>query len=242
MKGMYINGQWARGHRGESMKVLNPATEEIPDLVPDGSADDASDAVTAASSAYQDWRWVTGLEKADMLQLAAQKIRQHFAEVVNMLTLEEGKPISENEEEVEWVIGTLNYCAGMARTYRGRLLAPAERSQFNFVMKEPFGVVACIVPFNYPLLLMIWKVAPAIADGNTVVVKPAMQTPLSRLMLAEIAFDHLPEGVFNVVTGGAKIGEPLVSHPKVSVIAFRGSVTTGQRTPDWQQIELSERI
>jgi betaine-aldehyde dehydrogenase len=226
---MYINGQWARGYNGESTNVLNPANEEILDLVPNGNADDASDAVTAASSAYQDWRWATGLERADMMQLAAQKIQQRFDEVVNLLTLEEGKPISENEEEVEWVIGTLNYYAGLARTYRGRLLAPAERSQFNFVMKEPYGVVACIVPFNYPLLLMIWKVAPALAAGNTVVVKPALQTPLSTLLLAEIAFDHFPAGVFNVITGGALTGESLVAHPEVPVIAFTGSVATGQR-------------
>jgi betaine-aldehyde dehydrogenase len=109
------------------------------------------------------------------------------------------------------------------------LLAPAERSQFNFVMKEPLGVVGCIVPFNYPLLLMIWKVAPALAAGNTVVVKPAEQTPLSTLLLAEVAFDHLPAGVFNVVTGGVAAGEVLVRHRDVPLIAFTGSVATGQR-------------
>jgi betaine-aldehyde dehydrogenase len=157
-------------------------------------------------------------------------MRAHAEEIVRLLTLEEGKPVPENDEELEWVIGTFDYYAEMARTYRGRLLAPADRSQFNFVMKEPLGVAACIVPFNYPLLLMAWKVAPALAAGNTVVVKPAEQTPLSTLRLVEVAFDHLPAGVVNVLTGtGSGVGEPLVVHPNVAVIAFTGSVEVGRR-------------
>jgi betaine-aldehyde dehydrogenase len=164
-----------------------------------------------------------------MLHEAARKVGKHYSQIAEQLTLEEGKPLPENEEEVEWVIGTLDYYAEMARTYRGRLLAPAEQSQFNFVMKEPFGPVACIVPFNYPLLLMIWKVAPALAAGNTVVVKPAEQTPLSTLLLAEKVFDHLPPGVFNVLTGGAEAGEALVKHLDVPVVAFTGSTAVGQQ-------------
>jgi betaine-aldehyde dehydrogenase len=117
----------------------------------------------------------------------------------------------------------------MARTLRGRLLAPAERSQFNFVIKEPFGPVACIVPFNFPLLLMIWKVAPALAAGNTVIVKPAEQTPLTMLLLAEEVFSHFPPGVVNVITGSGAVGEALVKHPDVPVIAFTGSTNVGKR-------------
>jgi betaine-aldehyde dehydrogenase len=190
---------------------------------------DAAVAVNDARRAFSEWRWVTGLERAEMLHEAARKLRDHYDEVAHLLTLEEGKPLPENEEEVEWVVGTLDYYAEMARTYRGRLLAPAERSQFNFVMKEPYGVVACIVPFNYPLLLMIWKVAPALAGGNTVIVKPAEQTPLATLLLAEKVFDHFPPGVFNVLTGGARAGEALVRHADVPVIAFTGSTAIGQR-------------
>ncbi|MCI0396493.1 MAG: aldehyde dehydrogenase family protein [Chloroflexi bacterium] len=229
MKPMYINGRWLESDSGVTLSVLDPAREEVLENVPAGDAADAAKAVAAASAAFDQWRWTPGLERAEMLHEAARKIRDHFDDVARLLTLEEGKAISENEEEVEWVIGTLDYYAEMARTYRGRLLAPADRSQFNFVLKEPYGVVGCIVPFNYPLLLMIWKVAPALAAGNTVVVKPAVQTPLSTLLLAEIAFDHLPAGVFNVVTGGATAGEALVIHPDVPVIAFTGSVAVGQR-------------
>ncbi|HCB49084.1 MAG TPA: aldehyde dehydrogenase, partial [Chloroflexi bacterium] len=216
---MYINSQWVAASSGRQIDVLDPATETVIDSVPVGDAADIDRAVKAASSAFQDWRWSTGLERAEMLHDAGAKIRAHFDDIARLLTLEEGKALPENEEEVEWVIGTLDYYAEMARTYRGRLLAPAERSQFNFVMKEPYGPVACIIPFNYPLLLMIWKVAPALAAGNTIVVKPAEQTPLSTLLLAEVAFDHLPPGVFNVLTGGAPVGEALVRHPDVPVIA-----------------------
>jgi acyl-CoA reductase-like NAD-dependent aldehyde dehydrogenase len=229
MKELYINGRWVAGESGEGIDVFNPATEEVLARVPAGNTADVKKGVAAAKTAFTDWRWVTGLERAEMLTEAAEKIKNNFDTVARLLTEEEGKALPENEEEVEWVIGTLEYYAGLARTYRGRLLAPTDRSQFNFVMKEPYGVVGCIVPFNYPLLLMIWKVAPALAAGNTVVVKPAEQTPLTTLLLAEIAFDHMPPGVFNVVTGGAEAGEALVKHRDVPLIAFTGSVATGRR-------------
>jgi acyl-CoA reductase-like NAD-dependent aldehyde dehydrogenase len=228
MKAMYINGHWVESESGEHTEVLDPATLQVLDAVPYGNGADAIRAVEAAKRAYQEWRWTSGVERAEFLHDAAHKLKENYDEVARLLTLEEGKPLPENEEEVEWAIGTLDYYAEMARTYRGRLLAPAERSQFNFVMKEPYGPVACIIPFNYPLLLMIWKVAPALAAGNTVIVKPAIQTPLATLELAESVFDHLPPGVFNVVTGDARVGEPLVTHPDVPLIAFTGSLAVGQ--------------
>ncbi|MCB0182564.1 MAG: aldehyde dehydrogenase family protein, partial [Anaerolineae bacterium] len=165
MKPMYINGDWIAASDDETIDIYNPATAEIIDSVPNGTAQDAAKAVEAANAAFKEWRWVTAFERAELLQEAANKLRDRFDEIVELLTLEEGKAISENEEEVEWVIGTLEYYAGLARNVRGRVIPPADRSQFNFIIKEPFGVVACIVPFNYPLLLMIWKVAPALAAG-----------------------------------------------------------------------------
>ena len=148
MRQHYIGGQWFEGGSGQRIQVLNPATEEVLDTVPLGDEGDAHRAVAAAVLGFNEWRWVTGIERAEMLHQAAQKIRKNFDVLARLLTLEEGKPLPENEEEVEWVIGTLDYYAEMARTYRGRVLAPAERSQFNFVLKEPYGPVACIVPFN----------------------------------------------------------------------------------------------
>ncbi len=229
MQPMYINGEWVGSSSGETLEVFDPATAELIDTVPNGTAEDALKAIEAAKLAFNGWRWVTALERARMLQQAADKLRLHFDDVVELLTLEEGKAISENEEETEWVIGTLEYYAGLIRHYRGRVIPPADRSQFNFVLKEPYGVVGCIVPFNYPLLLMIWKVAPALAAGNTVIIKPSTHTPLSMLRLAQLVFDHFPPGVVNVLTGrGSRVGDVLVEHPDVPVIAFTGSTEIGQ--------------
>jgi betaine-aldehyde dehydrogenase len=230
MKPMYINGEWVSSSTGETLDVFDPATAAVIDSVPNGTAEDALKAIEAAKAAFKEWRWVTALERCEMLHEAARKLRDHFDEVVEVLTREEGKAISENEEEVEWTIGTMDYYAELARNYRGRVVPPGERSQFNFVLKEPYGVVGCIVPFNYPLLLMIWKVAPALAAGNTVIIKPSTHTPLSTLRLAEVVFDHFPPGVVNVLTGrGSQVGDMLVGHPDVPVIAFTGSTAVGQR-------------
>ena len=227
---MYVNGRFVASESGETMDILNPATEEVIEQVPNGNEADAHKAIAAAKAAFQQWRWLPGLERAAMLHEAARKIHHHYDEIAQLMTLEGGKPIPESEEGIEWTIGTLDYYAEMARTYRGRLLAPADRQQFNFVMKEPFGVVACIIPFNFPLLLMAWKVAPALAAGNTVIIKPADSTPLATLRLAEIAFDHFPPGVVNVLTGeGARVAEPMVKHPDVPLIAFTGSTAVGKR-------------
>jgi len=230
MKPMYINGEWVASSTGETLDVFDPATAAVIDSVPNGTAEDAVKAIEAAKAAFNEWRWVTALERCEMLHEAARKLRDHFDDVVEVLTREEGKAISENEEEVEWTIGTMDYYAELARNYRGRVVPPGERSQFNFVLKEPYGVVGCIVPFNYPLLLMIWKVAPALAAGNTVIIKPSTHTPLSTLRLAEVVFDHFPPGVVNVLTGrGSQVGDVLVEHPDVPVIAFTGSTAIGQR-------------
>jgi betaine-aldehyde dehydrogenase len=133
-------------------------------------------------------------------------------------------------DEVEWVAACFDYYAEIGRHDAGRVIAPVQRRQMNFVVKEPYGVVVCIVPWNYPLLLMAWKVAAALAAGNAVVVKPSEHTPLSTLMLAESAFGHFPAGVVNVVTGyGREVGEPLVAHRGTDVVAFTGSVDTGRR-------------
>ncbi len=229
MKPMYINGQAVASSDGETIPVYNPATEEVIDTVPNGSPADALKAIEVAKAAFNEWRWVPAVERCEMMHEAARKLRRHFDELAELLTLEEGKALPEHEEELEWTIGTLDYYAEMARNYRGRVIPPGDRSQFNFVLKEPYGVAACIVPFNYPFLLMIWKVAPALAAGNTVIIKPSSHTPLATLRLAEIVFDHFPPGVVNIITGrGNRLGDILVEHPDVPVIAFTGSTGVGQ--------------
>ena len=227
---MYINGEYTTGKSTERIPIINPATEEILEEVPRGTPEDAVAAVEAAGAAFQIWKRMPANERAAALHEVATKIRAHHDEIVRLLTQEEGKPIPEHEEELWWVEETFDYYAELARHERGRVIPPGETGQFNFVIKEPYGVVACIVPWNYPLLLLAWKMAPALAAGNTIVIKPSELTPLATLKLVEVACDHLPPGVVNVVTGfGPEVGEPLVTHPDVPVIAFTGSLAVGQR-------------
>jgi len=230
MRRMYINGKFTTGSAQGEIEVTDPATEEVLDTVPRGTAEDVEAAVRSSKKAFNSWRKMGANERTSLLHEVASKIRAHKESIVHLLTLEEGKPVSENDEELEWVANTFDYYAELGRHDRGRVIPPGESSQFNFVLKEPYGVVGCIVPWNYPLLLMAWKVAPALAAGNTVVIKPSEMTPLTALYMAEHCFNGLPAGVVNVVTGyGAETGEPLVKHPDVPVIAFTGSLATGQR-------------
>src|SRR5262249_19564019 len=149
--------------------------------------------------------------------------------LAELLTREGGKPLVENRDEMGWSAACFRYYAEIGRNSRGRVIPSGESSQLNLVLKEPYGVVGAIVPWNYPILLMAWKVAPALAAGNTVVIKPSEMTPLSTLAFADV-FDHLPPGVVNIVSGyGREAGEPLVLDPRVRVIAFTGSLETGRQ-------------
>ncbi|MCS7088563.1 MAG: aldehyde dehydrogenase family protein [Thermoflexales bacterium] len=229
MKAHYINGQFTFGRATATIRVDDPATCEILDEVPLGTAQDVDDAVQAAKRAFESWKRISASERAELLHEVSRRIRAHKEELVELLTREEGKPLPENEEEVVWTYNTFDYYAELGRHLRGRVIPSTEDGVLNFVIKEPYGVVGCIVPWNYPLLLLAWKVAPALAAGNTVVIKPSEMTPLTTLQLCEIAFGHLPPGVVNVVTGDGTTGEALVRHPDVPMIAFTGSLSTGQK-------------
>lgn len=227
----FINGKFTGPSGGtEKISVINPATEEKLDEIPRGSKNDSLAALDAAKTAYQFWRKTPANTRTHLLHEAAAKMRQHKTRIVELLTLEQGKPVPENEEEFEWLVNTFDYYAELGRHERGRVLPSGEYSQLNLVIKEPYGVVLCIVPWNYPLLLMAWKVAPALAAGNTVIIKPSELTPLSTMYLARHCFDHFPPGTINVINGyGREVAEPLVEHRDVPVIAFTGSLSTGQR-------------
>lgn len=225
---MWINNEFVASKSAQRFEVLNPATEEILAMVPRGKAEDAERAVAAAAGAFNSWRKMGSLERKEMMHEIARKIRAHGEELAQIITLEGGKPIIENRDEVEWVASCFEYYAELGRDQIGRVVAPAFEHQMSLVVKEPFGVVACIVPWNYPILLMAWKVAPALAAGNTVVIKPSELTPLCNLFFAKI-FDHLPKGVANIITGfGKEAGEPLVTSKGTQLIAFTGSVETGR--------------
>jgi betaine-aldehyde dehydrogenase len=226
---MWINGAWVDSASSEAIEVVDPGTEQVLDAVPAGTPQDVERAVGAAKEAFAIWRDTPAVARASMLHTAAAKMREHFDELVRQLTLEEGKPLPENEEEVDWALNTLDYYAELGRHIRGRVIPSPESGQLSLVLKEPYGVVGCIVPWNYPILLLLWKVAPALAAGNTAVVKPSSRTPLTTLRMVELAFDHFPAGVINVVVGrGREIGDALVAHPDVPVIAFTGSTAVGR--------------
>jgi betaine-aldehyde dehydrogenase len=229
MARMWIGGKWSDSASGRTFPVDNPATEEILGQAPRADERDADRAVTTAAAAFRAWRTVPGLERANLMHQFAARLRAKHHAVARQLTLEGGKPLIENIDEIEWCAGVFDYYGEIARDQAGKVIAPVFPHQVNFVRKEPYGVVVCIVPWNYPLLLLSWKVAPALAAGNTVVIKPSEETPLSTLMLAE-DFGLFGDGVVNIVTGyGAEVGEPLVVHRDTSLIAFTGSVATGKR-------------
>jgi acyl-CoA reductase-like NAD-dependent aldehyde dehydrogenase len=226
---MWINGEFVTGSAEGAIEVLNPYTEGVLDTVPAGTPADVERAVEAAQTAYGEWRWIPAVERADLLHEIARRLRQGEESLARQLTLEGGKPLVENLDEVGWTAACFDYYAEIGRHSRGRVIPSIESSQLSLVLKEPYGVVGCIVPWNYPLLLMAWKVAPALAAGNTVVLKPSSVTPLTTLMLAGV-FDHLPPGTVNIITGsGEQVGDALVAHPGVPVIAFTGSTAVGQR-------------
>jgi acyl-CoA reductase-like NAD-dependent aldehyde dehydrogenase len=228
MKKLWIDGEWVDGARGQRRTIADPATLEPIDEVVEAGADDVRRATSAAAAAQRHWRNHPAVERAGLLHDLARLMREDRARLSELLTREGGKPRIENLDEVEWCAACFDYYAEIARNSHGSSIPPVAAHQVNFTIKEPLGVVGCIVPFNYPLLLMTWKVAPAIAAGNTVVVKPSELTPLSTLRLAEQAWQVLPHGVVNVVTGtGAEAGMPLVADANVACIAFTGSTAVG---------------
>ena len=229
MADMWIGGRWVGAADGRVFEVVNPATEEVIDAAPCASAADVEKAVAAARRAFPEWRRTPGIEKAEKLHAVAGKLREDKEGLAVLLTREGGKPLPENRDEVEWIAACFDYYAEIGRDAVGRVISPVARNQLNFVIKEPYGVCGLIVPWNYPLLLLAWKMAPALAAGNTVVAKPSEHTPLSTLRAVR-ALEVLPEGVVNVVTGyGPEAGLPLVAHREVELVAFTGSQATGRK-------------
>jgi len=228
MAQMWIEGRRADAADGRVFDVVNPATEEVVDTAPRAGAADVERAVAAAARAFPEWRRTPGVERAEILHRAAARIRDDKEGLAILLTREGGKPLPENRDEVDWIAACLDYYAEIGRDVVGRVISPVARNQFNFVLKEPYGVAGLIVPWNYPLLLLVWKLAPALAAGNTVVAKPSEHTPLSTLRLMD-ALDHLPAGVVNALSGyGPEAGDALVRHRAVEVVAFTGSQATGR--------------
>ena len=225
----YINNQWIDASDGQAFDVENPYTEETIAQVPKNTGEDVDKAVIAAKTAWKNWKILGSLDMRDLLRDVAVKSRTHDREIAEIITAESGKPLIECLDEIEWIASIFEYYSEIGRDQRGRVVAPVTPRSMSMVVKEAYGVVGCIVPWNYPLLLMAWKVAPALAAGNTVVVKPSEITPLSIMRWLEVACDHLPRGIINMVTGFGDTGAFLVEHSDTRVIAFTGSVETGKK-------------
>jgi acyl-CoA reductase-like NAD-dependent aldehyde dehydrogenase len=223
-----IDGAWVPTRGSRIREIRNPATLECIDTVGDASAEDVDAAVQAASRAQRDWWKLPGVEKAKLLHEIATRLRAGERALSTLMARETGKPLIEAIDCIDWVAACFDYYAEVGRRSWGNSMPPVLPHQVNFTVKEPYGVVAAIVPFNFPLLLMAWKVAPALMAGNTLVCKPPHQNPLSNLLMAR-CYDGLPPGVVNLITGGPETGELLVEHPGVDLIAFTGSVTAGRR-------------
>ena len=226
----YINGKWVEAKSGKTFPVENPFNQEIISHVPDSDNHDVNEAVSAANTAYSDWHKMSASERRDLMKELANKSRENANELAKTISMEMGKPFPEALDEIDTVADFLEYYGELARDEVGRIVAPVERNTMSLVRYESIGVIGCIIPWNYPLALMGWKLAPALAAGNTVVMKPSEITPLSILHWCNVVDSVLPDGVINVITGfGQSAGEPIVKHPDVPVVTFTGSVATGKK-------------
>ena len=226
----YINGKWVEAKSGKTFPVENPFNQEIISHVPDSDNHDVNEAVSAANTAYSDWHKMSASERRDLMKELANKSRENANELAKTISMEMGKPFPEALDEIDTVADFLEYYGELARDEVGRIVAPVDRNTMSLVRYESIGVIGCIIPWNYPLALMGWKLAPALAAGNTVVMKPSEITPLSILHWCNVVDSVLPDGVINVITGfGQSAGEPIVNHPDVPVVTFTGSVATGKK-------------
>ncbi|MDA4124518.1 MAG: aldehyde dehydrogenase family protein [Thaumarchaeota archaeon] len=228
---MFIDGEWTDAASGETFPVFNPATGEKIDSVPKGGREDIRRAVDSAKESYEKWSERPAIERSRVLLKLADTVRANVEELATTLTMEQGKPLGESRSEVNSFANTCEYYAGLIGRQRGAQTPFSTGEGFFIVTKRPLGVVGAILPWNFPVSLMGWKVGPGLAAGNTFVVKPSSTTPLTDLKLAALLVKAgLPAGAVNVVTGpGSVVGEELLDNPKVAKIAFTGETATGKR-------------
>ena len=230
-KQLLINGEWRDAASGAVMPVVNPATEDVIAEVAAGTGADLDAAVAAARAALSGpWGKMSARERGRLIWKLGEKLMEQADEIARLETLHNGKPITESRHvEIPMAADCLQYYAGWADKIQGDTI-PVKGNALVYTQREPLGVVAAIVPWNFPLLIAMWKVAPALATGNTVILKPASQTPLTALAIGQLAIDcGFPPGVLNVMTGsGSTLGQAIVSHPGIDKIAFTGDTSTGR--------------
>jgi len=226
----FIDGEWADPADGATEAIVNPATAETIAEAPLSSAEDVDRAVAAAKRASEGWATTTPGERALAMLRLADAIEENADEIADLEAANAGKPRSAfRDDEIPFMVDNLRFFAGAARCMEGRAAGEYSEGYTSFIRREPVGVVGQIAPWNYPLMMAVWKVGPALATGNTVVIKPAETTPLSTLKLGELAAESFPKGVLNVVTGhGEPAGAALVTHPDVDMVSLTGSPPTGK--------------
>lgn len=227
---MRIGGKEAGGIDERWIEVKNPATRELIDSVPAGTKEDVSRAVDAAEAAFDAWAKKAMRDRGMILYHAAQKVRDQHKDLARLLTLEQGKPMRESVDEVRGYANILEFYAGISACRHGEAIRLGSQGDC-IVLRQPIGVCGAIIPWNMPVIIMGWKIGPALLAGNTMVLKPSSSTPLTNLRLAQLLEEAgLPSGVLNVVTGsGESVGESIVKHPAIRKLSFTGDCTTGNR-------------
>jgi succinate-semialdehyde dehydrogenase/glutarate-semialdehyde dehydrogenase len=234
---MLIGGSRVGSVSGKTYEVCNPATGELVDTVPLGTAKDVEQAIDAAEQAFSTWGETSAEDRGVALANACELIKEHAAEIAQLLTAEQGKTLFEANLEIHHLVHGLEFYAGLASKVRGSYVPLPQKGAYGLVVRQPIGVCGAIVPWNFPLTLMGTKLGPALAAGNTIIIKPASTTPLATLRTAELIQQatyaggkgKLPPGAVNVVTGpGSEVGEELLRNPRVRRIAFTGSTEVGR--------------
>src|SRR5690348_7868876 len=228
---MFIGGEWTPGSGGEVQEIVNPATGKVIAHVPKGTEKDVDRAVAAARKAFDEgWSDTTPRERSEAMLKLADAIEEHGDELARIESENVGKPLAATKsEEIPPIVDCFRFFAGAARTLEGRATGEYMQGFTSMLRREPLGVVGSIAPWNYPLMMAAWKLGPALAAGNTVVLKPSEWTPLTILKLMELAADVIPAGVINVITGdGEPVGAGIVRHPDVRMVSLTGDVNTGK--------------
>ena len=224
---LFIGGEFVAGN-APSLEIVNPATGELLGEAPAASKEDVADAVAAAKDAYRSWRWTSPEKRGEILYQIADTLQAHREELIDLETWENGKPRIQSAKDVINAERTFRFYAGTADKFYGQAVLDT-RDEIRKIVFEPYGVVAAVIPWNWPPMHTADFGALALATGNTLVMKPAPETPLSTLRIAELIAEIVPPGVFNVVTGGVDPGAELVRHPDVDFITFTGSSMTGSK-------------
>lgn len=223
-----LDGEFRRSEATQSRQVIDPATENVIAEIAETTAAEVDTAVEIGHAAHKKWWRISALERSEIMHDIANDLHAMKPRLAEALTREMGKPYKESADEVDWSVSAIRYYAETGRTDIGRVMGPAVEGHLNYTLKLPLGVVVSIQPFNYPMTLLAWEGAAALACGNAVIVKPSEYTSITTLMFAEAFNRHLPPGLFQVLTGAGEAGRQLVEHPKTNMIAFTGSVPTGK--------------